>query len=110
MSEEAILLVITNDQDEDGFPVETIKKIPVFVQERSVRYTEFYDALKAGYNPKIVLEMRIEDWEMSRKVADGKVSYASRVIYDEEELHVIRTFKKDKAKIQVTCGEREVRV
>lgn len=105
MSEEAVLLVVTNDHDEDGFPIEKVEEIPVYVKEKSVRYTEFYDALRTGYTPKIILEMRQEDWAQSRRVdADGRVTYATQIMYDDEKFDVIRTYKKDRAMIQITCG------
>ena len=55
MYDEAKLLVITNEKDEDGFPVEKKEEITIYVNEKSATRTEFYEALRAGITIKIVL-------------------------------------------------------
>jgi len=102
--EEATLLVVENGQDSDGFPIESITEIPVYCREKSVKYTEFYEAMRSGYRPRVILEMRIEDWEQSRRLVNGKVEYATRIEYDGGTYDVYRSYKKDRDMIQITCG------
>lgn len=104
MNEEAELVVITNGKDEDGFPVKNRELISVFAREKSIARTEFYEAHRSNVNVKIALEMRIEDWEMSRHIVDGKPEYASKIIYDGCEYDVVRTYQRNKSMIQVVCG------
>lgn len=103
-SEEANLIVITNSQDDDGFPVETERRIPVYVREKSVRHTEFYEALRTGYTPRVILVMRVEDWELSAHENNGHKRYATKVEYDGETYEVVRSFKTSKSEIQITCS------
>lgn len=104
MNEEAYLVIITNGKDQDGFPVTSEEKIPVFVTEKSVTRTEFYAAANTDYRPQIVFEMRQEDWEMSVHEVNGKKAYATRIEYEGYMYDVIRTYKIDKALIQVVAG------
>lgn len=108
MTEDAILIVVNNTQDEQGFPIEETLEYPVYVRERSVKYSEYYEALRSGYTPKIILEMRIEDWEQTRHLAGEEVAYATKVKYDEGTYTVLRYYRTNRATMQVTCGSREV--
>lgn len=101
---EATLIVVTTGQDDDGFPIEEEDKIPVFCTEKSVRHTEFYEALRSGMKPRIIFEVRLEDWELSKHQIDGKTYYAEKVEYDGEIYDVIRSYKRNKGFIQITCS------
>lgn len=107
--EECVLIVITNEQDEDGFPIQKEERIQVFCEEKSVRYTEFYEAQRSGYQPRIILEIRNEDWELSARREEGRKQYATHVEYDGSDYEVIRYYKTDKAKVQVTLGDKMTR-
>lgn len=104
MNEEALLLVITQGKNENGFPVETKTEYPVFVREKSVTRSEFYTALQAGVTPKTVFEMRVEDWEQSAHEANGKKAYATRVKYDGYIYEIIRAYVTNKATVELTCS------
>lgn len=104
MDEEAFLLVIKNDQYEDGFPFEKIeKKIPVYVKPLTVSYKEFYEAMRSGIDAAIVFEIRIEDWEESLHKNGDRNVYAEKIEYDGTVYNVVRHYIKGKAKVQVTC-------
>lgn len=60
MDEEAKLLVVKNAKDKDGFAEESItEEYPVYVTEKSATRSEYYAALQAGIQIKLVLEMRL---------------------------------------------------
>lgn len=103
--EECVLIMITNSKDEDGFPVVAEERITVPCEEKSIRFSEFYEAQRSGYKPRIILELRNEDWELTERVMDGRKTYATHVEYDGADYDVIRYYKKNKAKIQITLGE-----
>lgn len=104
MDEEAKLLVVTNEKDEDGFPVEKSIEIPVYVREKSATRTEFYEALRSGISIKTVLETRQEDWEQSAHMVGGKKEYATQIRYDGSVHDIVRTYKNDKSMIEIVCS------
>lgn len=104
MDEEAYLIIVENEKDKDGFPVETTKRIPIYVREKSATRAEFYAGLKAGISIKTVLETRQEDWELSAHKVGEKKEYASRVEYDGSVYDIVRSFKNDKSMIEIICS------
>lgn len=104
MNEEARLLVVANTKDEDGFPIEKKSEIPIFVREKSATRTEFYEALRSGVSIKTVLETRLEDWEQSAHMVAGKKEYATQIEYDGSVYDIVRTFRNDKAMIEIICS------
>lgn len=102
--EEATLLFIMITQDEDGFFIEQKKEIEIFVTEKSVTRSEFYNALRNDIAVKTILEARIEDFELSEHIVDGKRKYATQIRYNGEVYDIVRTFKKSKSKIEFVCS------
>ena len=103
-NEEAKLLIVTNEKDVDGFPVERKEEIPIFVHEKSATRTEFYEALRSGIEVKIILETRQEDWEMSSHIVGGRKVYATQIKYNGIVHDIIRTYKNDKSMIEIVCS------
>ena len=105
MNEEAVLLVVTQGKNANGFPVEQTEQFPVYCRERSVTRTEFYDAHRAGFVISIVLEIRQEDWDQTKHTASsGKKAYATKVIFDGGTYDIVRTYRNDKSMIQLMCS------
>lgn len=104
MDDEAKLLIVINEKDEDGFPIEKKDKIPIYVNEKSATRTEFYEALRSGITIKTVLEVRQEDWELSAHMVNNRKQYASQIEYDGSVYDIIRTFKNDKSMIEIVCS------
>lgn len=103
--EEATLYYIVNNKDDDGFPVQNKREFEVYVREKSVGRTEFYEALRSGMSASITFDVRIEDWEQTRHITENKkIAYASKVIYDGAEYDIIRTYKTDRSMIQLVCA------
>ena len=104
MEEEAKLLIITIEKDEDGFPVERNAEILIYVKEKSVARSEFYEARRSDIKIKAVLETRQEDWEMSAHMIGKKKEYATQIEYDGAVYDIIRTYKNDKSMIEIICS------
>lgn len=91
-------------KDTDGFPVRIPKVVEAYAEEKSVRRSEAYEAKRSGVSVSTVLELRIEDWEETMHIVNGKKEYARKVRFDGCEYDIIRAYKVDKAKIELTCG------
>ena len=105
MTEEATLLYVTNTKDSDGFPVEHTESVTVSVREKSATRTEYYEALRAGKTVSMVLEVRQEDWELTRHQSEnGRKAYATRAEYDGDVYDIVRTYKNDKSMIELICA------
>lgn len=63
----------------------------VFCNEKSVRYSEFYQAQAVGMKPEIILEIMAIDYEKEKYV-----------MYEEEKYTVLKTYKKSSEKIELT--------
>lgn len=92
-AEKAVLVIITHTKDSDGYPVDVETRREVFVTEKSVLRTEFYEAMKAGVQVKTVLELRQEDFDKK----------ATKIIYDHETYTIQRSYRApdDKSKIEL---------
>ena len=101
--EEADLLVVTNEKDEDGFPAEEVKRYQAYVSEKSATRSEYYAAMQSGIQIKRVLEMRLEDWEQTAHLVGNRKEYATQLKYDGAIYDILRTYRKDKARIEVVC-------
>lgn len=104
MDEEAKLLVVKNAKDKDGFAEESItEEYPVYVTEKSATRSEYYAALQAAIQIKLVLEMRLEDWEQTAHLSGNRKEYATQLEYDGAVYDILRTYRTDKAKIEIIC-------
>ncbi len=104
MNEEATLIVNTVSKGSNGFPVKSQKEIPIWVKEKSATRTEFYDAYRAGITVKTVFETRQEDFDLSAHTEDGRKEYATQIKYDGNLYDIVRTYRKDKASIEIVCS------
>lgn len=104
MNEEADLVYVTQQKNANGFPVEVTTKTHVYCREKSVTRTEFYDAHRAGFTLSLVLEVRQEDWELTKHTVNGKRVYATKVIFDGGAYEIVRAYRNDKSMIQLMCA------
>ena len=91
-------------KNENGFPESAKHELEVYAEEKSVGRTEKYEAMRTVINVSTVLSLRIEDWELTRHIEDGKPAYARKVLIDGCEYKIVRAFKTGKARIELTCG------
>ncbi len=100
---EIYLLVVKNEKDADGFPVEKTERYLEYATKKSVTRSEFWQALQNGITAKMVLEMRTEDWEETATRNGIKKEYPTQLEYDGEIYDIVRTYQTSKAKIELTC-------
>ncbi len=91
-------------KDEDGFEKNEEVSIDAFCKEKSVTRMEVYESMRAGVSVQAVFEIRQEDWEETRHIANGKPEYARKAEHDGRRYNIVRTYKAGKAKIEVVCG------
>jgi SPP1 family predicted phage head-tail adaptor len=72
--------------DTEGTPRE------VFANKKSVRASEFYQALGAGLRPEIVFEVRLTDYSDEKRIEHNSAKY-----------EVIRTYDKNGEFVEIVC-------
>lgn len=103
--ETAELIYVVHSQDADGFPTDTEQAIKVYVREKSVKRTEFYEAMRSGIVASIVFEVRQEDYDQTAHVTEnGKRAYASKIRYDGAVYDIVRAYRNDRSMIELTCS------
>ena len=50
-----------------------------------------------------MLEMRLEDWEQTAHLSGNRKEYATQLEYDGAVYDILRTYRTDKAKIEIIC-------
>lgn len=65
----------------------------VFANKKSVRQSEFYQAMAAGMKPEIVFEVMVADYNEEPKVKYGEKKY----------YRVIRTYSANGERIELVC-------
>jgi len=91
------LLKIVYDYNEYNEPIETTYvEREVFANKKSVRQSEFYQALAAGMKAEIMFEVRMADYE-----GELRLKYGDKV-YD-----VTRTYERNGEIIELVCAAME---
>ena len=105
MKNEAIeLLVITEGQDVDGFPIRTEHSTDCFADVQSAKRSEFYQAASVGINVQMVVVVNYDDY----KSAYFENIKPNRVRVDGELFRILRTYrKKTSGEIELTLVEGE---
>lgn len=91
-------------KDEDGFPVTQQHGYAAYGEKKSATRMEVYEAMRAGVEVKAVFEVRLEDWEETKHLNNGRTEYARKIVYDGEEYEIVRAYEVGKSKVEVTCG------
>jgi hypothetical protein len=90
--------------DGEGFDIETEVKTEVYAKQKSVKYTQKYLAMQAGQNPEIVLEVRMEDWELTKHIVNSMPEYAIKAEIDSAVYNIIGNYSPDGSKVLLTLG------
>jgi len=90
------LLKIVMDYNEYNEPIETYVEREVFANKKSVRQSEFYQALAAGMKVEVMFEVRMADYE-----GELRLKYGDKV-YD-----VTRTYERNGEIIELVCAAME---
>lgn len=91
-SEIVELISIVKTTNEIGDSIKTKTKRQVFCKEMSVGQNEFYQAQTAGFKPTLKLELYIFEYNNEQLVE-----------YQGREYSVLRTYKKNSERIELTC-------
>lgn len=101
------LITKKTDEDKDGFPVDTILfSEEIMAEVKSVKYTEFYEAERAGVKVQIMAKIRIDEYEGAFISNNNKIFKPSIVIYDGIRYKIIRCYKR-RQNIEMTLQEIE---
>lgn len=100
----ANLIYIIETEDDDGYAIQSDVKTEVFVSKKSVTRSEFYTAMQSGMKPSVIFELRIEDYELTKHIENGKALFADKVEYEGAIYDIIRTYSKNESMIELTCG------
>lgn len=94
--------------DESGFDTdEDVSSIEVFAEIKSVRYKESYEAAKQGLNVTQVAVINIDDYNLGVVQSAEKKYKPNFVKYDDTLYKIVRFYKTDKLKIELTLCEVE---
>lgn len=103
MDYEGVLIWEETGKDADGFPQTIQRKVPAYLRETAVKRAEAYEAMRSGVKLSAVFQVRLEDWEETRHLNNGKPAYAEKVVIDRVEYDIIRAYKPDKSMVELTC-------
>lgn len=81
-----------------GDAVKTPVSREVFADRKSIRQSEFYQAAAAGLKPEIMFEINLIDYEGERYL-----TYSEDPAEDPKHYTIIRTYEKDRDKIELIC-------
>lgn len=91
-SDIAYLVSVTKTKDEIGDTVETTEETKIFVNKKSIRQSEYYQALSTGLKPEIMFEVRTIEYE------DEKTIKYNDTIYN-----IIRAYSKNGEVTELIC-------
>lgn len=105
MDDVIALVSITNDQkDKDGFNKEKTVKVEIFADVESTKRSEYYSAKRAGIDIDLTITINAEDFELANQInAKEEVVEASELIFENKKYKIMRIYKKDEFKIELTC-------
>lgn len=86
------LTAITSSTDNVGDQVEVETKTTVYCNKKSVRQSEFYQAMAIGLKPEFMFQVRIMDY-----------SGQEWLYYDNKKYQIIRTYTKNDEIIELVC-------
>ncbi len=90
----AYLITETEAENDYGDVVTANSERMVYVNEKSIRQSEFYQAAAVGMKPELLLEMRKLDYK-------GEV----KAKYEDRTYNIIRTFAKNRDYIELICQD-----
>ncbi|NLC03181.1 MAG: phage head closure protein [Tissierellia bacterium] len=80
-SDVAKLISITKTVDDIGDTVEVSVKKQVFVNKKSIRQSEYYQALSVGLKPELMLEVRSIDYSDEKDIEYNNKNYNITRVY-----------------------------
>lgn len=98
------LIYITKQDDGEGFDIDVEVKTEVFAERQSVKYTQKYLAMQAGVHPEIAIKIRMEDWELTKHIANSMPEYATKVDIEGSVYNITDNYSPDGSKVILTLG------
>lgn len=83
-SDKINLVTIATTENSMGDMVESVTKIEVFANKKSVRQSEFYQSAATGMRPELMFEVWTDEYSGQPRIEFGSVPYT-----------VIRTYEKN---------------
>lgn len=87
------LIGVEYGENEIGDPIEIPTSRQVFANKKSIRQTEFYQAMATGLRPEVMFEVRSIEYN-----GEPKLSYNGKTY------NIIRTYDKNGEIIELVCG------
>lgn len=91
-SETIDLVSVAREQNEIGDTVEVEKPRKVYANRKSIRQSEFYQAMTTGLRPEIMFEVNIFDYKDEKKLKHEGKTYS-----------VIRTYINESDHMEIVC-------
>lgn len=88
----AKLISTTETVDDIGDTILTATEKEVFVNKKSIRQSEYYQALSTGLKPEIMFEVRTIDYEDEEDIK-----------YNNKNYNIIRTYTKNGEVTELIC-------
>lgn len=92
----SLISISTISDGAGGYSELEIKK-QVFANKKSVRQSEFYQAMNYGLKPELVFEIRANEYN-----GEEKIEYSNKTYY------VIRTYSRNDEMIELTVSSKKV--
>ena len=102
------LLTVTREEtDTDGFSDKDMDAIEVFAQIKSVKGSEYYEALKSGIQASILFVVNPDDFLLTQMKIPWNGSQrtvrASKVEYEGITYRIKRTYRLNSFDLELTC-------
>ncbi len=95
-------------QNKNGFrEKEETAQTEVFCAVKSAGRKEFYEAERNGYKASIIFVVNRDDFDAASRDVDGKKVKASRVLHNNVQYLIRRTYIKEYGDMELTCEEVE---
>ena len=112
MRDEQITLVTTTGTtyDASGFPTEaTEQKQTIFARVKSVRATEFYEALRSNHTLAYIFCVDPDDFNLGNYTPSGSTAVYKpwAVEYNNTRYKIVRTYRTDIGEMELSCEEVE---
>lgn len=86
------LITVTTTENEYGDPIQTETSRTVYANKKSVRQSEFYQAMSTDLRPEIMFEVRTEEYQEETKLRHEGKDYT-----------IIRTYTKNDEITELVC-------
>jgi SPP1 family predicted phage head-tail adaptor len=86
------LVTVTESENDIGDMVESFNTNEVFANKKSIRQSEFYQAMAHGLKPELMFEINSLDYDGQQKL-----------IYEGKTYQIMRTYSKNDETVELIC-------